>query len=88
MITYETMIDRRNFFRNFMRRKDGRSSLNMEEIAEGIMFIEDDKIDEGLDWVSEDVNTDQVSHCYSYLYEIEKQLSKAYIDELELIITF
>jgi hypothetical protein len=82
------MIDRRNFFRNFMRRKDGRKTLNMEEQVEGILFIDDDHIDEGLTWVNDEIDLTHMSACYSYLYEIEKALIKAYDDELELIITF
>lgn len=71
-----------------MRRKTGRKSLNFEENSEGIMFIEDDRIDEGLTWISDELDLEHMSHCYSFLYEIEKNLIKAYNDELELVIMF
>ena len=85
LVTYEKMLLRRDYFRNFMRNKEGRDELNMEEKSEGVGFINKDDID--IEWVDENVvNLSNKNSCYSYLFDIEKELNRIYREELELII--
>lgn len=53
LITYEKIVERRNYFRNFMRRKEGRNFLTLEEKSEGIVLVDDSSID--VEWVDENV---------------------------------
>lgn len=70
LVTYERMIDRRDNFRNFMRIKENRNYLTLEEKFEGVQLIS--KEDINVEWVDESkVNLGNANSCYSYLYTIE-----------------
>lgn len=85
LLTYEKMFKRRTFFRNYMRKKEGRNYLSLEEKSEGIILINDEEID--LDWVDESlVDLNSKYSCYSFLYDVEQTLFRVYREELELII--
>ena len=45
------MLKRRNDFRNFMRKREGRNYLSLEEKSEGIILFNDEDID--VEWVDE-----------------------------------
>lgn len=69
-MTYEKIRLRRDYFRNYMRVKEGRTTLNLEEKSEKVNFIADDEID--IDWVDDNkVNLQSNVSCYSYLFELE-----------------
>lgn len=72
LVTYEKMRFRRDCFRNYMRVKEGRSTLNLEEKSENVTLIPDDDID--IEWIDESkVDLTSVNSCYSYLYDLEKE---------------
>jgi len=87
LITYDRAILRRDYFRNYMRDKEGRDSLNLEERNEKVRFIPKSEID--IEWVDESkVNLGNVYSCYSYLFDLEKEANRIYKEELELIVQF
>ena len=51
LLTYEKITYRRDNFRNYMRVKENRRYLSLEEKSEGVKFIPDNEID--IEWVDE-----------------------------------
>ena len=51
LLTYDKVLLRRDYFRNYMRVKEGRTELNMEEKIEGVTLIDEDAVD--MEWVDE-----------------------------------
>lgn len=87
LLTFEKMKLRRDHFRNFLRQKEGRGSLNFEERFENVIMIPDNEIN--IEWIDESLVDISSNHSmYSFLFNIEKDLAKIYIEELELIIQF
>ena len=87
LLTYEKIKLRRDSFRNFLRKREGRSTLNFEERFEQVVLLDDKDID--IEWIDESLVDLSSNHSmYSYLFQIEKELSKVYIEELELVIQF
>jgi hypothetical protein len=88
LVTYEELVVRRQQFRNKMRIIEGRSSLSIEERFEDIEFIEN-VTDDQISWVNRNlVDMDSDLSKYSYLFDLEKDITKIYNFELELIIMF
>lgn len=74
--------------RNKMRLLEGRSSLSLEEQFEGIELLQN-VTDDDLSWLNTNlVDMSQPLSQYSYLFDIEQDMSKTYKAELELIIMF
>lgn len=84
LVSYIKMKQRRDDLRNHLRIMERRRTLNLEERWEGMVFKE--MRDINLQWVEDYVNLQSFNSCYAYLYEVEKDLNKAYVEELELII--
>lgn len=83
--TFERMVWRRDNFRNYLRMKENRDYLNLEERFEGVSFIPNDEID--IEWIDEsEVNLGSQVSCYSFLYLLEQGIKRVYLLELELII--
>jgi hypothetical protein len=72
-----------------MRIDEGRQTLNLEETYEGVTLIP--TVDPGRmsNWLNKNlVDLTQPISCYSYLFQLEKELSDTYKHELELIILY
>lgn len=70
-MTYEKITLRRDYFRNYMRIREGRDKLNAEEKNEGVKLIRKEDID--IEWIDENkVNLSSSPSCYSYLFQLEK----------------
>ncbi len=72
-----------------MRLDEGRPTLSFEEIWEGVTLIPQVTDDQLAKWLNKNlVDLTKPLSCYSYLFEIEKDIGKAYKEELKLIIMF
>jgi hypothetical protein len=64
---------RRDDFRNYIRNKEGRSRLSLEEKFEGTVLKDKEEIK--IDWVDETkVDLEDMNSCYSYLFKIENEV--------------
>lgn len=65
------MKGRRDHFRNYLRIKEGRNRLNLDDMIEEVVLINKDEID--IEWIDENmVDLSSFNSCYSYLYDIER----------------
>ena len=88
LVTYEELMSRRNKMRNKMRILENRASLSLEEKFEGVELLQD-VTDDDLSWLNTNlVDMSQPLSQYSYLFDIEQDITKTYRAELELIIMF
>jgi hypothetical protein len=72
-----------------MRLDEGRPTLSFEEIWEGVTFLASVTDDQMSSWLNKNlVDLSKPLSCYSYLFEIEKEIGKAYTEELKLIVMF
>ena len=72
-----------------MRLDEGRPTLSFEEIWEGVTIIPQVTDDQLAKWLNKNlVDLTKPLSCYSYLFEIETDIEKAYKEELKLIIMF
>jgi hypothetical protein len=89
LVTYEELLKRKNIFRNKMRLDEGRPTLSFEEIWEGVTFLPSVTDAQLSSWLNKNlVDLSKPLSCYSYLFEIEKEIGKAYTEELKLIVMF
>ena len=74
--------------RNKMRILENRGTLSIEEKFEGVEFLQN-VTDEDLSWLNTNlVDMTKPISQYSYLFDIEQDITKTYRSELELIIMF
>ncbi len=87
LLTYRKMKYRRDNLLNYMRKREGRSGLSCSEKFQGFDFIPDGELD--IEWINQSrVDLKSSVSCQSHLYDIEKEMSKAYREELEMVIQF
>ncbi len=88
LLSYEQLITRRHYLRNKMRILEGRTTLSIEERFEDVEFIENVTFDD-ISWMNTNlVDMSSELSLYSYLFELESDIAKTYIFELELIVMF
>lgn len=88
LITFEELMQRRNKMRNKMRLLENRASLSLEEKFEGVELLQN-VTDDDLSWLNTNlVDMSQPLSQYSYLFDIEQDITKTYRAELEFIIMF
>jgi len=74
--------------RNKMRILENRTSLSLEERFEDVEFLQN-VTDNDLSWLNTNlVDMSQPLSQYSYLFDIEQDITKTYRLELELIVMF
>lgn len=74
--------------RNKMRLLENRGSLSLEEKFEGVELLQN-VTDDDLSWLNTNlVDMSQPLSQYSYLFDIEQDITKTYRAELEFIIMF
>jgi len=85
LLSYEKQRYRRDHFRNFIRKREGRDMFKVGFVTQ----IVDNNQEPDISWIDEDLVTieNNVS-CQAYLYRLEQQLKAVYLEELELIIQF
>ena len=89
LVTFEEYVLRKNIFRNKMRLNEGRQALSFEEIFEGVVFMPQVSDNQMASWLNKNmVDLTNPLSCYSYLFDIEKELTCAYKHELKLIVMF
>jgi len=79
LVTYEELLMRKNIFRNKMRQNESRPSLSFEEVWEGVTMLPNVTDEMMSSWLNKNlVDLSKPLSCYSYLFEIEKEIGKAY----------
>jgi len=74
--------------RNKMRILENRTTLSLEERFEDVEFLQN-VTDNDLSWLNTNlVDMSQPLSQYSYLFDIEQDITKTYRLELELIVMF
>jgi len=74
--------------RNKMRILENRGTLSIEEKFEGVEFLQSVS-DDDLSWLNTNlVDMTKPISQYSYLFDIEQDITKTFRSELELIIMF
>lgn len=88
LVTYEEQTTRLNMFRNKVRMVEGRATLNIEEKVESVTLVQVQDSDfQG--WLAPDqIDFTKDVACYSYLFQLEKDVDRTYEAEIELIIMF
>lgn len=80
LVTYEEYCQRKNMFRNKVRIIQGRQELTLEERLEDVTLLPSVSDAELHPWVNPNlVDFNKELSCYSYLYDLEKKVAKAYI---------
>lgn len=85
LLTYEKIMKRKEHLMNYIRMLENRNSLSLEEKVEGIELLGKDEID--ISWISESkYDLSNLNSMHSCLFNLEKQISKIYLAEFELIV--
>jgi hypothetical protein len=72
LVTYEEYTQRKNLFRNMVRLREGRTTLNLEERLEKVEVLADVPDSALQGWLDPQViDMSKETVCYSFLYELE-----------------